>query len=218
MRHRPTEPLAILVLIAAAGCAPDDGRQELIARVRQPLAVLDRTAERARWTIEPVDLSGLFGDMVAAGPQVPSEPSLGSGGPGAEPQPGEGGPAPLPTGGPGAPTQPSGGPAPGPTVSSGATLGLAAAVCDFYAALCQYLERCASQASGQGVDLGCEPVFLSGTCEGQVAQEVTGTPPEWAAGFVSCLASAIRGLSCQADEVDPIDFAECLPPELDLGG
>lgn len=215
---RDTRSITILVLVAlAAGCAPGDQEATLIERASRSLAAVDRTAERAGWTIHPVGLSDLFGDMVAAGPQVPSEPSLGSGGPASEPQQGLGGPAPAPVGGTGAPTQGTGGPAPGPTVSSGMTLGLAAAVCDFYAALCQYFERCATEASGQAVELACEPIFLSGTCEGQVAQELDGTAPDWAAGFVSCLASGIRALSCQPAEVDPVDLGECLPAGIDLG-
>jgi|SRR6185503_9320027 len=215
MRDKPS--IAILVLVAAtAGCAPGDEHAALVERASRSLAAVDRAAERSGWTIHPVGLSDLFGDMVAAGPQVPSEPSLGSGGPDSEPEPGQGGPAPAPAGGTGAPTQGTGGPAPGPTVSSGTTLGLAAAVCDLYAALCQYFERCAAE-SGQAVDLECEPIFLSGACEGRVAQDIDGAVPDWAVAFVSCLAAGIRGLSCQPEEVDPVDLGECLPAGIDIG-
>ncbi len=211
---RVTPSIAILALLAA-GCG--DQEDALVERATRSLAAIESTAESSGWTIHPVGLSDLFGDMVAAGPQVPSEPSLGSGGPDAEPDPGQGGPAPAPAGGVGAPTQGTGGPAPGPTVSSGTTLGLAAAVCDLYAALCQYIERCAAEG-GQDVDLECEPIFLSGACEGRVAADIEGAVPDWAVAFVSCLAAGIRGLSCQPAEVDPVDLGECLPAGVDLGG
>jgi hypothetical protein len=224
MRHRIalaiTWLLAVVIGIAlawlATGCSGPSPEEEMISRARRQLGAVEEVAARAGWAVHPVGLGDLFGEM-AAGGAVPDEPLLGSGGPVDQPATGQGGPSTATSGGPGAPSQPSGGPAPGPTVTSGDDLSLAGAVCDLYAALCAYLQRCAAEATGDTLDFQCDAVFLSGRCEQEVASAIAAeaeSVPSWAASFVGCLASAIRSLPCAPEEVDPLDLEACLPADV----